>query len=181
MSHPKTPRAYGVVAEFDSSEAVLHAAETAHQAGYRRMDAHTPFPVHGLADAIGFEDNRVPWIIFVCAVFGGLAGYGLQYWVSVIGYPHNVGGRPLHSWVSFIPATFETTVLFAAFGAVFGMFALNGLPRPHHPIFETPNFERASVDRFFLCVKSSDAQYDAATVGELLRSEGALAVTEVME
>ncbi len=170
---------YGLMARYESPDELVAAARQARARGYSRLDAYTPFPVHGLSDALGAEDFRLPWLVFLCGLGGAVAGYGLQYFVSVIEYPLNVGGRPLHSWPSFIPVTFETTVLLAAFGAVFGMFALNGLPRPHHPVFAAPGFDRASSDAFFLCIEASDPRYDRGEVEAMLRSSGAADVTEV--
>jgi hypothetical protein len=172
---------HGMAARFESPEALLQAARSARSAGYKRFDAYTPFPVHGLAEVLRAEDARLPWLVFLCGALGAAAGYGLQYFVSVIDYPLNIGGRPLHSWPSFIPVTFETTVLLAAFGAVFGMFALNGLPRPHHPVFNVPGFGRASSDAFFLCIEADDPRYDRVEVERLLREWGAADVVEVQE
>lgn len=181
MSHeaPSAPKVYGMVAEFDSPERLLAAAKKARAAGYRKLEGYSPFPVHGLAEALDFNDNRLPWIIFGCGVAGALAGLSLQYYVSVLDYPLNVGGRPLFSWPHFIPVTFECTVLLAAFGAVFGMFALNGLPRPHHPIFNAPDFLRASQDRFFLAIEARDPMYDPKETRKFLDSLEPLSVSEV--
>jgi hypothetical protein len=141
------------------------------------MDAFTPFPVHGLPEAIGFRDSKVPWIIFVMGILGGFGGMALQWWVSVKAYPLNVGGKPLFSWPAFIPPAFETTILFAAFGAVFGMIALNRLPQPHHPVFDAPNFDRASQDRFFLLIEAKDPLYASDEIRTTLEDTGALNVT----
>lgn len=170
---------YGLVAEFETHEELLHAARRARSAGYRRMDAFSPFPVHGLVEALGFQDNRVPWIIFWSGVAGGIGGFLLQCWVSMVAYPHNVGGRPLLSWPQFVPVTFECTVLLAAFGAVIGMLALNGLPKPYHPIFNAPNFDRASQDSFFLCIEAADPQFDRVETARFLDSLRPKAVSEV--
>lgn len=170
---------FGVAASFDNPEDLLVAAEKAREAGYTKMDAYTPFPVHGLADAIGFRDNRVPWIIFIGGVLGAIGGYGLQYYVSVIDYPMNVGGRELNSWPQFIPVTFECTILFAALGAVFGMLALNGFPKPYDPMFNAPGFERASQDRFFLCIESDDPRFDPNDTMKFMQTLNAEQVTEV--
>ncbi len=124
------------------------------------MDAYTPYPVEGLAEALGMKRNRVSLITLICALSGSTAGYLMQYYSAVWDYPINVGGRPLHSWPSFIPITFELTVLFGAIGGVIGMFALNGLPRPHHPIFDTPHFEERNASRFYLCIESTDPLFD---------------------
>ena len=151
---------YGLMAEFDSPSDLLDAAQRAHVVGYRRMDAYSPFPVHGLAEAIGFHRTRLPFLVLLGGIVGGIGGYYLQYWIHVIDYPLNVGGRPLHSWPAFIPVTFELTVLLAALAAVLGMLALNGLPRPHHPVFNVPAFEMATQNRFFLCIEASDPRFD---------------------
>src|SRR5207244_4184361 len=124
------PALYGVMAEFDSPEALVAASRRAHARGYQRMDAYSPFPIEELEEALALKPSRLPWLVLVGAVLGGLGGYGLQYYASVIAYPINVGGRPLNSWPAFIPPTFECAVLAAALTAVLGMFALNRLPMP---------------------------------------------------
>ncbi|MFY9233146.1 MAG: DUF3341 domain-containing protein [Fimbriimonadaceae bacterium] len=172
---------YGLVAQFDDAEDLVVAAQKTLDAGYsgKHLDAFTPFPVHGLPEAIGFEESKVPWIIFLSGCAGAAAGVGLQYYVSVMAYQLNVGGRPFFSWPLFIPVTFETTVLFAAFGATFGMLALNGLPKPYDPIFNTPNFERASQDKFFLAIESGDPNFDLGKTKAFMDTLGAEAVSEV--
>lgn len=170
---------YGLVAEFSDPESLLQAAERTRDAGYRRIDAYSPFPVHGLAEAIGFKDNWLPWVIFLAGVTGTIAGFALQIYALAIDYPHNVGGRPLISWPAFIPVSFETTILLASFGAVIGMLGLNGLPRPHHPIFNTPRFELASQDRFFLCIEATDPLFDIERTEQFLESLGPDAVSIV--
>jgi len=172
---------HGIIAEYETAEELLHAARRAREAGYTRMDAYSPFPVHGLAEAIGFEDHKVPWTVFLSGVVGAIAGFALQYYISVIDYPLNVGGRPIFSWPAYIPVTFETTVLFAAFGAFIGMLAFNGLPQPYHPIFNAPRFERASQDRFFLCIEATDPLFDRTHTRHFLESTGARLVSEVEE
>lgn len=181
MSHdaPAAPKIYGMIAEFESPDLLLAAAEKARSAGYKKMEGYSPFPVHGLAEAVGCNDNRIPWIIFGGGVTGAIVGMALQYYVSVIAYPLNVGGRPKFSWPHFVPVTFECTVLLAAFGAVFGMFALNGLPRPHHPVFNAPAFLRASQDRFFLAIESEDPLYDSSETRAFLDSLEPISVAEV--
>lgn len=161
---------YGLMAEFESPEDLLDAAHRAHAAGYRRMDAYSPFPVAGLAEAIGFHRTYLPLVVLLGGIAGGLGGYLLQYFTSVIDYPLNVGGRPLHSWPAFIPVTFEMTVLIAALAAVLGMLALNGLPRPYHPVFNVPRFELASRNLFFLCIEATDPQFDAERTKQFLES-----------
>jgi hypothetical protein len=173
------PPIYGLVAEFESPAALVEAARRAHAEGYRRMDAFSPFPVEGLSEALGFERTRIPLVAFIGGLLGGLGGYFLQYYAAVIDYPVNVGGRPLHSWPSFIPVTFELTVLSAALFAVFGMLALNGLPMPYHPLFHVPRFALATRDRFFLCVEATDPRFEREGTWQFLASLQPREVTEV--
>ena len=161
---------YGLMAEFDSAQELVDAAHKTHQAGYHEMDAYSPFPVEGLADAIGFHKNRVPFVVLMGGLIGGLSGFALQYWVAAITYPVNVGGRPYFSWPSFIIVTFELTILFAGLSAAFGMIALNGLPMPYHPVFNVAEFAKASENKFFLVVFSSDPKYDGARTRDFLQS-----------
>jgi hypothetical protein len=166
----KRPDIYGLVAEFEHPNDLLKATRAAYEAGYRRIEAYTPYPIEEVSEAVSPHRNRLPLIVLIGGIVGGLGGYLLQYYTQVIDYPLNIGGRPFHSWPSFIVATFETTILGAALSAVFGMLALNGLPRPHHPIFNTPRFELASRNRFFLCVESTDKQFDKEKTKEFLAS-----------
>lgn len=172
---------YGIVAEFLSPEDVLEAAERTREAGYTRIDAYTPFPVHGLDDAIGFFDPRIKWLIFFAGLSGGAIGLAFIYFTAVIDYPMNVGGRPMFSWPSFVPVTFECTILFASLTAFFGMLALNGLPKPYHPIFDAERFELASQTSFFLCIESQDPKFDPKTTRAFMESLGAHNVCEVAE
>src|SRR5713226_6137602 len=169
---------YGLLAEFAQADLVA-AALAAHQDGYRKMDAYTPFPVEGLAEAIGFHRSRLPLLILVGGVVGCLSGFFLQYWVSVSAYPENIGGRPLNSWPSFIPVTFELTILLAALTAVCGMLGLNGLPMPYHALFNVPRFAQASRDRFFLCIEARDPRFDRQATKKFLESLQAQKVFEV--
>lgn len=170
---------YGIMAEFDSPTTLLEAARQTYKAGYRKIDAYSPFPIEGLAEEIGFHHDEVALVVLICAVIGGISGYLLQYWCSVIAYPINVGGRPYHSWPSFIVITFEMTILFGAISALFGMLALNGLPMPYHPVFNVPRFAMASKDRFFLIVFSSDPQYDPTRTRRFLEKLQPRSISEV--
>jgi len=172
-------RLYGLLAEFDAPEDLVAAAERAYADGYRRLDAYSPFPVHGLAEAIGFHTNRVPLLVLIGGLVGAGAGFFSQYWAAVIDYPINVGGRPLNSWPSFIPITFEVTILLAALAAVLGMLALNGLPQPYHPVFNAPRFALATRDRFFLCIEAIDPRFDPEATRKFLEGLGAKEVTDV--
>lgn len=161
---------YGLMAEFRSPETLLAAARRASGEGFKRMDAYTPFPVEGLAEAIGFHSTRVPLIVLIGGIVGCFGGFFLQYWVAVIDYPLNVGGRPLNSWPSFIPVTFEMTILVAALSAFLGVLALNGLPMPYHPVFNVEQFELASRNRFFLCIEAADPLFDRERTAKFLES-----------
>lgn len=157
---PTEPEIFGISAEFDDPDAVLEAAKAAYGAGYRQMDAYSPFPIHGLSEAIGYSKSKVPLCTLIGGLTGAAAGFGLQWFASVVHYPYSIGGRPDFSWPAWIPITFEMMVLFAAFTAGLSMLAFNGLPRPYHSIFNAKNFERATSDRFFLCIESNDGKYD---------------------
>jgi len=170
---------YGLMAEFDSAQELIDAAHKTHEAGYKKVDAYSPFPIEGLAEAIGFRKNRVALVVLIGALLGGLSGYALQFWVATITYPVNVGGRPLHSWPSFIIVTFEMTILFGGLSALFGMLALNGLPMPYHPVFNVPEFRSASESKFFLVVFASDPQYDPTATRSFLQGLAPRMVAEV--
>lgn len=170
---------YGIMAEFAEPEQLLHAARAAYRAGYRKMDAYSPYAVEGVAEAIGFTKTRVPLIVLLGGICGALTAYGMQWYSAVVDYPLNVGGRPLHSWPAFIPITFELTVLFAAVGGFLGMLALNGLPKPYHPVFNAPDFKLASQTRFFLCIEADDHVFNAREVREFFLSLSPVKVTEV--
>jgi hypothetical protein len=170
---------YGLMAEFDDVTSLVHAATKTHADGYRRVDAFTPFPVHELFDALGAHDRRVQLFVLIGGIVGAIAGFGLCYWTQVIAYPMNIGGRPHNSWPSFIPVTFEVTILVAAFTAVIGMFALNGLPMPYHPVFNVPRFSRASQDGFFLCIEAADPKFDRVKTFEFLKSLRPREINEV--
>jgi len=171
--------AYGLVAEFEDDHALLEAAEKTRDAGYKVIDAYSPFPIHGMGDAIGMKRPILAWVIFGMALVGMCVGFGLQYWVSVLNNPYNVGGKPMNSWPQFIPITFETTILAAGLTAVIGMLAFNGLPRPFHPLFEHPQFHRVNDDKFFLVIEAKDAQYESTHTRNFLEGLGPIEVVEV--
>ena len=175
----KEKNIYGIMAEFDSADELVAASHSTFAEGYRKMDAYSPYPVHGLAEAIGFKKSKLPMLVLIGAIVGGVLGFSMQYYASVESYPLNIGGRPLNSWPSFIPITFELSILVAAFSAVLGMFALNGLPMPYHPVFNVPRFALASRDQFFLCIESKDPKFDRKETKKFLESLKARTVVEV--
>ena len=175
----RAPSLHGLMAEFRSSTDLVRGAERAYAAGYRRMDGYSPFPIEPLWEAIGHHRSRVPLLVLIGALGGCIGGYALQYWVSAIEYPLNVGGRPYHSWPAFIPVTFECTILVGGLVAVIGMLALNGLPMPYHPVFNVKQFERASRDGFFLCIEARDRIFDADATRAFLTSLDPVGVHDV--
>ena len=170
---------YGLIAEFQSAKDLLEASKATHEAGYRKVDAFSPFPIEGLAEAIGFPKTRLPIIVFCGGLFGCCGGFFLQWWPNVIGYPLNIGGKPFDSWPAFIPITFEMTILFAALSATFGMLALNLLPAPYHPVFNLEAFARASMDKFFLLIESTDPKFDRERTKQFLTELNPREVSEV--
>lgn len=175
------PRLYGLVAEFESPGELVTASRRAREAGYRRMDAYSPFPIHELTAALGLRRTKLPLAVLVGGLLGAASALLMQWFSAVVHYPLNVGGRPLASWPAFIPITFELTILFAAFFAVFGMLGRNGLPEPYHPIFNAPRFALASRDRFFLCIEARDPQFDPEATSRFLANLNARIVSEVEE
>ena len=176
--NPKLP-IYGVVAEFETPEALVAAAGKTMARGYRKVEANSPFPVEGLDEALGFHQSRVPLLTLIGGIIGCIGGFFMQWYSAVKHYPMNIGGRPLNSWPAFIPVTFELTILCAAITAVLGMLALNGLPMPYHPLFNVARFERASRDRFFLCIEAADPQFDREGTKQFLESLNPNGVYEV--
>ena len=170
---------YGLMAEFANPTDLVLAARRAHEAGYRRMDGYSPFPVEELSDAIGFHKDNVSLVVLIGGLVGGSIGYLMQWSISAISYPINVGGKPYHSWPAFIVVTFEMTVLFAGVAAVLGMLALNGLPMPYHPVFHSSRFAFATRDRFFLCIEARDPLFDRVQTMNFLRSLSPYDVTEI--
>jgi hypothetical protein len=173
------PPIYGLVAEFDTPTQIVVAARRAHEEGYRKMEAYSPFPVEGLSEAVGFRKDNVALICLVGGILGLATAYVMQYWINVIAYPVNVGGRPLHSWPAFIVVCFEMTVLFGGLAAAFGMILMNGLPMPYHPLFNVPSFSFASRDKFFLCIEAADPKFDRATTYKFLASLEPRIIVEV--
>ena len=171
---------YGLLAAFATPADLYHACERVRDAGYTRWDAHTPFPVHGLERAMGLRRSMVPWIVLVMGLTGAAFGFALQWWVHARAYPLVISGKPYVAWPAYIPITFELGVLFAAFGAVFGMLGLNKLPMHYHPLFRSKVFERVSDDAFFISIESWDPRFDASATGKLLESLGARSV-ELLE
>ena len=172
---------YGLMAEFEEHEELLAATRRAYADGYRRMDAYSPFPVEGLAEALGHEDSAIPLFTLAGGVIGGLGAYFMEWIAMAKLYPLNVGGRPLNSWPNFIPVTFELTVLIASASAFLGVFILNRLPQPNHPVFNVPEFERASIDRFFLCIEAEDPKFSVTDTRRFLEGLKACKVMEVEE
>lgn len=175
----KRPPLYGLMAEFTDLQELVDATHSARDSGYTHLDAYTPFPSEELAEVLGVHHNRLPMLVLIGGIIGAICGYALCYWTSVINYPINVGGRPFHSIPSFIPITFECTILGAAMTTVFGMLALNGLPMPYHPVFNVPRFALSSRDRFFLCIEATDPLYDNQITREFLERHHPRSVSEV--
>ncbi len=169
MTKNDEPQTYGVMAEFGSPERLIDAITELRKAGYREVDAYTPYPIEAVNEALDIHHSPMPKIVLAGGLLGGLGGFSLQYWASVIEYPHNVGGRPFNSWPAFIVPTFECTILGAALSAVIGMLFVNGLPMPHHPVFNAERFAHASRDRYFLVVKAKDKNFDRNQTHALLK------------
>jgi hypothetical protein len=170
---------YCVLAEFDSAASLYHACEKVRDAGYTKWDSHSPFPVHGIDKAMGLKPSKLPWIVAVMGLVGGVGGFGLQAWVNVEAYPMVISAKPYLSWPAFIPVTFETTVLLAAFGAVFGMLGLNKLPQLYHELFRSQRFAAATDDKFYISIESADPKFSVSATQSLLQKAGAVHVEEV--
>ena len=177
--HERVGRVYGLIAEFASPEAVLDAARRTRAAGYTRAEAYTPFPVEGLAAALGMRRTRVPLIVLVGAIVGAVGAFGMQWYANVLSYRWNIGGKPHNSWPAFIPITFELAVLGASLAAVFGMLLLNGLPQPYHSVFNAARFSLASRDRFFLCIEAADPKFDREATRSMLEQFAPVGIEEV--
>jgi hypothetical protein len=175
----KSLESFGLLAEFLEPDELVAAAAHVHEKGYRDLEAYSPMPVEGLSEAVGFPRSRMPLAVLIGGIVGCVCGILLQYFTTVIDYPLNIGGKPLNSWPAFVPVVFELTILFAALSAVLGMLAMNGLPRPYHPLFGVPQFDRASQDRFFLFIRRTDPLFHEHTTRELLMKLGAREVIDV--
>lgn len=181
MSTAKKQRPlYGLMAEFEQPETLIAALDAAQAAGYGDLDAFTPFPIHDVCEKVAkHKPSKVPLLVLIGGLTGAAGMFGFQWWASAVAYPFNVGGRPTFSWPAFIPPTFEILILMASFAAVFGMFILNGLPRPHHPVFGVRGFERATTDRYFLLIESTDAKFDHEGTRAFLAGQGSYEVHDV--
>ena len=163
------PPIYGYIVEFDAAENLLATAKASRAEGYTVVEAYSPMPLHGLSEIMGWK-NHMSLIVLCGGAFGAIASFCLQYWISVIEYPLDIGGKPFNSWPAFIVPAYETTILFAAFGAVLGMLALNGLPEPYHPVFNVPSFALATRDKFFICIEARDAKFDRVETRRFLET-----------
>ncbi len=177
--HAAPPTLYGLMAEFERPEGLVRAARAAHEQGFRRLDAYSPYPIEELFEALHIHKTGMPVIMLIGGIVGCIAGFALQYYCNVYDYPINVGGRPLNSWPSWIPIMFELTVLTSALSGIFGLLGLCGLPMPYHPVFNVPAFVRASRDRFFLCIEARDPKFELAATKQFLAGLGPREVTEV--
>jgi hypothetical protein len=175
---PRTP-IFGILAEFQTAEEILRATRRAREAGYKAMDAYTPYPVEGLATELGLPRTHIPFVVLMAAIVGATVGFMMQYHTMAVDYPFNVGGRPHNSWPVFIPIAFEVMVLVSGFAALVGMLFLNGLPQPYHPLFNVPRFARASQDRFFLCIEATDPSFDRQGTKDFLTTLHPAEIAEV--
>ena len=170
---------YGLMAEFTDAHQIIEASRRAREAGYRDLEAYSPFPVEGLSEALDQRDMSVPWLMFIAGAVGAVGGFAFLVWTLGVDYPLNIGGRPLFAWPSYIPITFEITVLLAALTGIVSMFMLNGLPAFYHPVFDHPDFPRATSDRFFLCIEATDPRFNREETRRFLESLGPVDVDEV--
>jgi hypothetical protein len=175
----KHPAVFGYLAEFENPTELVEAAEKVYAEGYRKLDTYSPFPIEAASEAVGFHHTRLPLIVLIGGLTGLAVAFGMQYWISVIDYPLNVGGRPFNSWPAFVIVCFELTVLFSAISAVIGMFALNGLPMPYHPVFNVQRFVDASKDGFFLVIEATDPKFDVEETESFLKALSPMGVWEV--
>lgn len=176
----KSSNLFGLLAKYETPEDLVAATRRAYEAGYRKFDAYTPYPVAGLSQAMGLRPSPLPWVILAGGVAGAVTGFAMQWFATVIAYPLNIGGRPLFSWPTYIPITFELTILLAAFAGFFGLIALARFPQPYHPVFRSDDFnEHASQDAFYLGIEARDPQFNLDQTRQFLQSSGAAQVTEI--
>ena len=171
---------YGLLAKFDTPEALLFATNRIYEAGYRKFDTYSPYPVEGLAHAMRLRSSPLPYVVLVGGILGALIGFGMQWYATVFGNPWNIGGRPLNSWPAYVPIAFETTILFAAFAGVIGLFIFTRLPQPYHPVFNSEDFtDHGSQDSFYLGIEASDQKFDVDNTRKYLKELGSIQVTEI--
>lgn len=180
INAPDTPKMYGLLAKFETPEALVEAARRVREAGFRRWDTYTPYPVEGLARAMGLRDSPLPFVILAGGLAGLVGGFGMQVFATVIDYPLNIGGRPLFSWPTYIPITFELTILLAAFAGIGGLFFFARFPQPYHPVFRSEDFnEHASQDGFYLGIEANDPKFDLQATRAFLQQMGSTLITEL--
>jgi hypothetical protein len=180
--NPKEKSVFGLLARFPDVETLVKATEAASQAGYRRIDAYSPFPVEALTDALRLPPSKLPFAVAAGGLMGAVAGYGMQFYATVIDMPSNIGGKPFHSWPAYIPITFELSILLAAIGGVLGLFVATRFPQPYHPVFNVEDFRKhGSQDGFYLGIEAHDARYDSMQTRTFLENLGAIQVTEIEE
>lgn len=172
---------YGVLAEFRNPKELMDAARVVNQNGYRNYDTFSPYPIHGMERAMGLKKSKLGWIVLGHSLLGFIGALAMIYWMMVVDYPLNISGKSLLNVPAWVPVTFELTVLLSAFGAVFGMFFLNGLPKLNHPLFNSDNFKKVTDDGFFVCIESEDPQFETEKVQKLLQDAGAASIEEIYE
>lgn len=177
---PSAPKLFGILAEFGSPADVHGAAKKIRDAGYKKWDVHSPFPIHGIETAMGLGDSKLGWIAFFCAVTGAFGGFSLQFWMHKYAYPLLIGGKPMVAYPAYVPVTFEPGILFTAFGCILGMLVLNGLPRLYHPTFKSENFKKFSDNGFFVSIEAKDSRFNVEATRSFLQSIGAKNI-EVLE
>jgi hypothetical protein len=174
-------KVFGILAEFEHPGALMDAAKKVNEAGYQKFDTYSPFPIHGMDEAMGLKESKLGWIVLVHAILGFTGALAMITFMSYADYPINISGKPFLNWPAFVPVTFELTILLSAFGAVFGMFFLNGLPKLHHPLFNSKKFEKVTDDSFFVCIEANDTLFAEDRVNELFKDAGALHIEKVYE
>lgn len=182
MSTPTSnKKQYGVLAEFRNPKELIDAAKKTNQSGYRKFDTFSPFPIHGMDKAMSLQKSKLGWIVFSHGLVGFVGAVTMIYWMMVVDYPLNISGKTLMNIPAWVPVTFELTVLLSAFGAVFGMFFLNGLPKFNHPLFNSENFKKVTDDGFFLCIEAEDPQFDSEKVQNFLKESGATNIETIFD